>query len=520
MLSKIRQIEDLREIIRQGGGPDAVAAQRRKGKLTARERLAALFDPHDFTELDVFARHLGRDYGLDRIDRIPADGVIIGHGRVGGRPVAAFSQDFTVLAGTCGEMHGRKIARIVELAATMGCPLVGLMDSGGGRVSEELGALSQYGRIFHQQVQASGVVPQLALILGPVAGGQAYSPALMDVIFMVEGTATMFLAGPPLVEAVVHEHITEEELGGARLHARESGTSDLTCRDDLHAIGEARRLLSFLPSSNREGGPPEVETGDDPGRLLEELPGLLPVDPEATYDMHRVLELLLDRGELFELKPEYAENLITGLGRIGGRSVGIVASNPGHRAGCIDTRAAVKAARFVRFCDQFGIPLLTLQDVPGFLVGSRSEREGIVRHGAKMLYAYAEATVPKVTVVLRKAYAGGYLALCPKELGADFVFGLPTAEIGLMGPQGAVSVLFRKELARAAAAGEDVAALRDTLGREFRDRYLDPLYPAGLQVVDDIIDPRELRRVVHRALELCRGKRHEPPRRKHGNLPL
>ncbi|MFH1532118.1 MAG: acyl-CoA carboxylase subunit beta [Pseudomonadota bacterium] len=519
MQKKIAQIEALRETIKMGGGEAAIEKQHARGKLTARERLEKLFDPGTFTEFDAFAKHMGRDYGLDKVERVPADGVVTGYGDVNGRKVFAYSEDFTVIAGTFGEMHGRKIAKTVELACKMNCPVVGMNDSGGARVTEEMGALSQYGQLFFRHVRASGVVPQIALVMGPVAGGQAYSPALMDFIFMVDKSSTMFIAGPPLVEAIVHEKISAEDLGGARMHARTSGVSDLTCADDAACIEETRRLLSFLPSSNQED-PPIQDSGDDPERRLDAIVDLVPAEPNKFYDMHKVIELLVDNGDFFELKAEFARNMIIGLGRLGGRTVGIVANNPMFMAGSIDHKAAVKAARFIRFCDQYEIPLINLQDVPGFLIGSQSEKAGIIRHGSKMLYAYAESTVPKITVVLRKSYAGGYLAMCSKDLGADFVFEFPCGEICLMGPQGAVNILFRKELKKAKDAGEDVAALRETLNADFHDRFVNPLYSAGLQHVDDIIDPRDMRKLIHRSLDVCRMKRDELPPKKHGNIPI
>lgn len=517
--NKLDKIEQLRETIKQGGGEVAIEKQHARGKLTARERIEKFFDPGTFVELDVFAKHLGRDYGLDKKDRVPADGVVTGYGKVHGRVVFCYSEDFTVIAGTFGEMHGRKISKTVELAMKHGAPVVGINDSGGARVTEEMGALSEYGQLFFRHVRASGVVPQIALIMGPVAGGQAYSPALMDFIFMVDKTSHMFIAGPPLVAAIVHEQIDEQQLGGARIHASISGVSDLTTASDDEILERTRKLLSFLPANNTEQ-PPVVDTGDGPDRTLDDLIDLIPAESNATYDMHKVIERLVDNGDFFEVKREFARNIIVGLGRLAGRTVGIVANNPMFMAGSLDTKAAGKACRFIRFCDCFNIPLVNIQDVPGFLIGSKSERDGIIRHGSKMLYAYAEATVPKITVVARKAYAGGYLAMCSKDLGADFVFELPTGEICLMGPSGAVNILFRKEFKKAKEEGRDPAEVRREKGREFHDKYVTPLYSAGLQHVDDIIDPKDMRRRIISALEVCANRYDPVPPKKHGNMPI
>jgi acetyl-CoA carboxylase carboxyltransferase component len=516
---KLQQIETLRETIKLGGGQKAIDRQHERGKLTARERIEKFFDPGTFVELDVFAKHLGRDYGLDKTERVPADGVVTGYGKVDGRTVFCYSEDFTVIAGTFGEMHGRKIAKTVELAMKHGAPVVGINDSGGARVTEEMGALSQYGQLFFRHVRASGVVPQIALIMGPVAGGQAYSPALMDFIFMVDKTSHMFIAGPPLVEAIVHEKVDEQYLGGARVHASVSGVSDLTAKDDDDVLARTRKLLSFLPANNTEQ-PPVVPTNDPVNRSLDELLDLIPADSNATYSMRKVIKTLVDDGDFFEVKKDFGQNIIVGLARLGGSTVGIVANNPQFMAGSIDAKAAGKACRFIRFCDSFNIPLVNIQDVPGFLIGSKSERDGIIRHGSKMLYAYAEATVPKITVVARKAYAGGYLAMCSKDLGADFVFELPTGEICLMGPSGAVNILFRKDFKKAVEEGRDPAEVRAEKHQEFMDKFVNPLYSAGLQHVDDIIDPRQMRARLISALELCRNKYDPVPPKKHGNMPV
>jgi acetyl-CoA carboxylase carboxyltransferase component len=510
----LRELNARKAKLHAGGGPQAVEKQHRSGKLTARERLDAFFDPGTFLEFDLFAKHIGTDYGLDKAE-LPADGVVTGVGKVDGRNVFAYSEDFTVVAGTFGERHGKKISKTIDLARRMGCPVVGMNDSGGARVTEEMGSLSEYGQLFFRHVRTSGVVPQIALIMGPVAGGQAYSPALMDFVFMVEKTSYMFIAGPPLVEAVVFQKTTNEELGGPAIHATISGVSDLTAEDDVDCLRKTRVLLSFLPANCREK-PPRANPTDNAHRHSPELRQIVPTDPRKSYDMHDVIAEIVDEGEFFEIKKEYARNLVVGFARLDGYPVGIVANNPLVKAGCLDVDASDKGARFVRFCDAFNIPLVSLQDVPGFLIGNEMERQGIIRHGAKMLYAFAEATVPKLTVVFRKAYAGGYLAMCSKDLGADFVFSLPTAEVCLMGPEGAVNILFRKEL----SAAENPEAVRQQRLKEFFDKYVNPYYSAALQHVDDIIDPQDIRPNLVRALELSLQKQDELPPKKHGNMPV
>lgn len=514
MLEKIQSIENLRLKIQNGGGEKAIKKQHDEGKMTARERIDYLMDKGTFVEFDLFARHLGRDYGLDKKE-VPADGVVTGYGKINGRYAFVYSEDFTVIAGTFGEMHGRKICKVIDLAQKMGVPVIGINDSGGARVTEQMGALSMYGQLFFRHVRASGVIPQIALIMGPVAGGQAYSPALMDFIFMVEKTSYMFIAGPPLVKAVVHEDVTVENLGGPKIHDSISGVSDMTLMSDKDCLDKTKELLSYLPLNNKEK-PPYVNTGDDPDRMEEDLIKIIPVNPNQLYDMHDVIEKIVDNGKFFELKKNYAKNIIIGLARLNGHSIGIVANNPMFMAGSLDYKAACKAARFIRFCDSFNIPLINLQDVPGFLIGSKSERDGIIRHGSKMLYAYAESTVPKITIVLRKSYAGGYLAMCSKDLGADFVFELPIGEICLMGPAGAVNILFRKEI----ESSDNPEKIRKEKFDEFFEKYVNPLYSAGLQHVDDIIDPRKMRPTLIKALEVSLNKQDNLPWKKHGNMPI
>ena len=514
MTDKIKNIEGLRVKIKQGGGQKYIDKQHEKGKMTARERIEYLMDKGTFVEFDVFAKHIGRDYGLDKKE-VPADGVVTGYGKVNGRHCFVYSEDFTVIGGSFGEMHGRKICKTLDLAQKMGCPVIGINDSGGARVTEEMGALSLYGQLFFRHVRSSGLIPQIALVMGPVAGGQAYSPALMDFIFMVEKTSYMFIAGPPLVKAVVYEDVTEEELGGPKVHARISGVSDLTTKDDKDCLDRTKELLSYLPLNCHEK-PPYVKPKDKPDRINEDLVKIIPSDPNSVYDMHEVIKRVVDDGKFFEVKPEFAPNLIVGLARLNGHTVGIVANNPLIMAGCLDYKSSDKGSRFIRFCNAFNIPLFNFQDVPGYLIGSKSERDGIIRHGAKMLYAYAEATVPKITTVLRKAYAGGYLAMCSKDLGADFVFELPTAEICLMGPDGAVNILFRKEM----KAASDPKKLKQEKLKEFHDKYVNPMYSASLQHVDDIIDPRRMRPTLIQALEVSLNKHDELPKKKIGITPV
>ncbi len=510
----LRELHARRQSIKEGGGVKLQEKQRSQGKMTARERIDYLIDPGTFVEFDLFAKHIGIEFGLDKAE-VPADGVITGHGKINGRDVFVYSEDFTVIAGTFGERHGKKISKTIDLARKMGTPVIGINDSGGARVTEEMGALSEYGQLFFRHVRTSGVVPQIALVMGPVAGGQAYSPALMDFIFMVDKTSYMFIAGPPLVEAVIFEKTTNEELGGSTIHGRISGVSDLTAENDRHCLDQTKELLSFLPSNCNEP-PPVICNSDDPERREEDLLTIVPTDQRKAYDMHEVIDRIVDQGKFFEIKKEYAPNLIVGFARFHGRSVGIVANNPKRLAGCLDVDASDKGSRFIRFCDSFNIPLLSLQDIPGFLIGTEMERKGIIRHGAKMLYAFAEATVPKITVVLRKAYAGGYLSMCSKDLGADFVFSLPTAEICLMGPEGAVNILFRKELAQA----KEPQRLREEKLKDFFDKYVNPYYSAAQQHVDDIIDPQDMRPRIIRALEVSEKKEDELPRKKHGNTPV
>ena len=514
ILDKVEELRRRREQIKLGGGPKAIEVQHRMGKLTARERIDMLFDPGTFMELDIFARCLGREFGMAERE-VPADGIITGHGKVEGRPVAAFAADYTCIAGTFGEMHGRKMNKIIEFAMNNGMPVVGLNDSAGARLQENMGPLSEYGRLFYLNSIASGVVPQIAVLMGPVAGGQAYSPGLMDFLFMVKGMGYTFIAGPPLVEAMTGEKATADELGGVEVHSKISGVCHVVAEDEADCINKVKKLLSYLPSNNRER-PPWVDTGDDPHRVSERLYQIVPADRAIPYDMHDVIYEIVDNGEIFEIHRDYRREMICCFARLGGHSAGIVANNPKYLGGTITTQAALKAARFKRFCDAFNIPIINLIDTPAYMVGKEQERLGIIYRGAALLHATAEATVPQISVYIGKAFAGGYLAMGSKDFDVDFVYAWPTAEIALVGPEGTVNVLFRKEIA-AALDPEKERARRE---EEFRRTYMSVYYPAGLQHIDDIIDPKETRPILIRSLEALKNKKKELPWRKHGNIPL
>lgn len=511
---KIQQLTARRGAILAGGGEKAVAKQHEAGKLTARERIGLLLDPDSFVELDAFVRHRCSEFGMEKTE-IPAEGVVTGYGTIEGRTVYVYAQDFTVMGGSLGEMHAKKICKVLDLALKTGAPVVGLNDSGGARIQEGVDALSGYGQIFFRNTRASGVIPQIAAILGPSAGGAVYSPALMDFTFMVDRTSQMFITGPQVIKAVTGEEVSAEELGGAMTHNRTSGVAHFFAKDDRSCLAEIRRLLGYLPSNNLES-PPRLEPTDDPERRDETMNAILPASPNRSYDMRKVIRGLVDHGELLEVHAHYALNIIVCFTRLNGRSIGIIANQPAHLAGCLDINASDKAARFIRTCDAFGIPLLNLVDVPGFLPGTHQEYGGIIRHGAKMLYAYSEATVPKVTLILRKAYGGAYLAMCSRDLGADIVYAWPTAEIAVMGPEGAANIIFRREIAAAA----DPEAARNEKIADYRDRFATPYIAAARGYVDDVIEPASSRRALIRAFEALQGKRDVLPPKKHGNLPV
>ncbi|MCA1562515.1 MAG: methylmalonyl-CoA carboxyltransferase [Acidobacteria bacterium] len=513
-MNYLTHLEELERRAELGGGDDRRRRQHDAGKLTARERIELLFDPGSFQEMDKLVAHRCRDFGMDE-QIVPGDGVVSGHGRVDGRPVYAFAQDFTVFGGSLSETNAGKIVKIMDLAVKMGAPVVGLNDSGGARIQEGVLSLGGYADIFLRNTIASGVIPQISAIMGPCAGGAVYSPAITDFNIMVEGTSYMFVTGPDVIRTVTHEEVTKEELGGAMTHNATSGVAHFAVPDDRECLRLIRELLSYLPGNNIDD-PPRRESSDPVDREDEALDRLVPESPNQPYDMHDLVHTIADEGAFLEVHRHYARNIIVGFARLGGRSVGIVANQPAHLAGTLDIDASVKAARFVRFCDAFNIPLVTFEDVPGFLPGTRQEYGGIIRHGAKLLYAYAEATVPKVTVITRKAYGGAYCVMSSKHIRTDANFAWPTAEIAVMGPEGAVNILYRRELETAA----DPAALRAQRVAEFREKFANPYIAAERGFVDEVIRPRQTRAKLIASLTVLESKRDKNPARKHGNIPL
>ena len=509
-LAKLRELERLADL---GGGEDRLARQHEAGKLTARERMRLLFDPGTFEELDKLVTHRCQDFGM-QAQLIPGDGVVTGHGKVDGRQVYAFAQDFTVFGGSLSETNAAKICKVMDLAVRMGAPIVGLNDSGGARIQEGVMSLGGYADIFLRNTLASGVVPQISAIMGPCAGGAVYSPAITDFNIMVKGTSYMFVTGPDVIKTVTHEDVTKEELGGAMTHNQKSGVAHFAVEDDRECLALIRELLGFLPSNNLDDAP-RVATADPVDREDAALDTLVPANPYQPYDMLDLIHAIVDDGYFLEVHRHYAQNIVVGFARMGGRSVGIVANQPAHLAGTLDIDASVKGARFVRCCDAFNIPLVTLEDVPGFLPGTVQEFAGIIRHGAKLLYAFAEATVPKVTVIARKAYGGAYCVMSSKHLRTDFNYAWPVAEIAVMGPEGAVNVLYRREL-----EGGDGAARRAEKTAEFRETFANPYVAASRGFIDEIILPRTTRRKIISALEACAHKRDTNPPKKHGNIPL
>ena len=497
-----------------GGGPERIAKQHDARKLTARERLDLLFDPGSFVEVGRFVTHRCTDFGMDR-QKVLGDGVVTGHGLVDGRAVFAFAQDFTVFGGSLSGAYAQKICKVMDLAMKVGAPVIGLNDSGGARIQEGVESLAGYADIFLRNTLASGVIPQISCVLGPCAGGAVYSPAITDFVLMVEGTSYMFITGPDVIKSVTHEEVTKEDLGGAMTHATKSGVCHLTSADDRACIAQARELLSFLPSNNAED-PPLLATTDPPSRDVPELDEMLPLDPAKPYDVKDVVRAAVDDARLFEIAEAYAPNIVVGFARIGGRVVGVVANQPAVLAGVLDVHSSMKAARFVRFCDCFNVPLVTFVDVPGFLPGTDQEYGGIIKHGAKLLFAFAEATVPKVTVILRKAYGGAYDVMASKHIRADVNLAFPTAEIAVMGPEGAVNIVRRLEIAQAA----DPDRARAEFVAEYRDTFANPYKAAELGFIDEVIHPRTLRARLFRSLELLKDKRDENPRKKHSNIPL
>jgi len=511
---KIKDLKEREAKLLEMGGKEAVEKQHERGKLTARERINLLFDAGTFRETDIFMRHRGTLFGLDKME-IPADGVITGYGKVNGRPVCAFSQDFTARAGTLGEMHSKKICKILDMAMKSGVPVVGFNDSGGARIQEGVDSLSAYGQIFYRNAIASGVVPQISAIMGPCAGGAVYSPAMTDFVFMVKNTSHMFITGPDVIKAVLGEVITFEDLGGAMAHNTKSGVAHFACEDDANAIEQIKTLLAFLPSNNMDD-PPRIDTGDSPLRTEPSLDAIIPDSPMASYDMKDIIRSIVDNGNFYEVHEFYAQNIIVGFARLDGRTIGIIANQPKVLAGCLDVNSSDKATRFIRFCDCFNIPLLTIADVPGYLPGSDQEWSGVIRHGAKLLWCYSEATVPKITLITRKDYGGSYLAMCSRDLGCDMAFAWPTAEIAVMGAEGAANIIFRREI----QAAEDPEAKRQEKITDYRERLYNPYIAASRGYIDAVIVPSETRPRLIEALDVLCTKRENLPPKKHGNIPM
>jgi propionyl-CoA carboxylase beta chain len=500
---------------RKGGGDERVAKQHAAGKLTARERIETLLDPGSFEELDALVVHRSNDFGMDA-QRVPGDGVVTGHGRIDGRPVFVFSQDFTVFGGSLSETFAAKICKVMDLAMKAGCPVIGLNDSGGARIQEGVVSLAGYADIFLRNTLASGVIPQLSLIMGPCAGGAVYSPAITDFTIMVRDTSYMFITGPDVIKTVTHEDVTKETLGGAMTHNATSGVAHFAAADDRDALMLARDMLAYMPSNNMED--PEEKATDDPDdRADVVLNSIVPPSSNQAYDIKQVIASVVDGATFLEVHEHFAKNIVVGFARLGGRSVGVVANQPAVLAGCLDINASVKGARFVRFCDCFNIPLIVFEDVPGFLPGTEQEFRGIILHGAKLLYAFAEATVPKITVITRKAYGGAYCVMASKHIRADFNYAWPTAEIAVMGSEGAVSIIHRGDIKAAGAAAPSVRAEKVA---EYRDKFANPYVAAERGYVDEVIEPALTRRKLIGALRLLRNKRDANPPRKHGNIPL
>jgi len=497
-----------------GGGRERIERQHKAGKKTARERLEVLLDKGSFAELDRFVLHQSNDFGMDT-QRIPGDGVITGSGRIHGRPVFAFAQDFTVFGGSLSESYARKICKIMDLAMKTGVPIIGLNDSGGARIQEGVVSLAGYADIFLRNTLASGVVPQISAVMGPCAGGAVYSPAITDFVFMVKGSSYMFVTGPDVIKAVTHEEVSFEDLGGAATHGTTSGVAHFAADSEDECLALIRELMTFLPQNNAED-PPLRPTTDPADRADPELQSVVPDQPNKPYDIKDIVRPVLDDRYFFEVQADYAPNIVIGFGRLGGRPVGIVANQPAHLAGCLDISASVKAARFVRFCDCFNIPLVTFEDVPGFLPGTAQEFGGIIKHGAKLLYAFCEATVPKLTVITRKAYGGAYCVMSSKHIRGDANFAYPTAEIAVMGPEGAVNILYKREM----DAAKNAAALKEEKTREYREKFANPYVAAERGYIDEVIEPRDTRRRLIQALDVLHTKCDTNPPRKHGNMPL
>lgn len=508
------QLDALRQKALLGGGQAQIDKQHARGKKTARERINLLLDKDTFCETDMFVTHRSTGFGMEKNHPL-TDGVVTGWGKINGRTVYVYAQDFTVLGGSLGEAHGRKITKLMDLAYQNGAPLIGLNDSGGARIQEGVDSLASYGEIFYRNTRASGVIPQISVILGPCAGGAVYSPGITDFVFMVEKNSYMFITGPEVIKAVTHEAVDFDTLGSASVHHNKSGVAHFTALDEEACLAQIRELLSYLPDNNLTP-PPYAQPSDDPRRLTTELEEIVPDDPQSPYDVHDVIASLMDDGDFMEVQADYARNLVVGFGRLDGYPVGIVANQPDYLAGVLDINASDKGARFIRFCDAFHIPLLTLVDTPGFLPGTDQEHHGIIRHGAKMIYAYAEATVPKATIILRKAYGGAYIVMSSKHLRSDLNLAWPKAEIAVMGPEGAVSIVFRRDL----EAAEDPQAAKAEKTRQYREELANPFVAASRGYLDDVILPSESRIRLIAAFESLREKRQPTPARKHGNIPL
>ena len=511
---QIQELRRLKEEAKLGGGAEAIERQHKQGKMTARERLAKLLDEDSFQELDALVTHHVHDFGLDKRKTL-GDGVVTGYGTIDGRLVYVYAQDFTVMGGSLGQAHAAKITKIQDLALKNGAPIIGINDSGGARIQEGILALGGYAEIFLRNTLASGVIPQISIIMGPCAGGAVYSPALTDFVFMVKKTSNMFITGPQVIKAVTHEEVDTETLGGAMVHNSVSGVAHFAAEDETSCLQMVRQLLGYLPQNNMED-PPAVAPKDDPARAEEALNTIVPANPNAPYDMKQVIRLVMDRGSFFEVQEHLAKNIIIGFARLDGMVVGVVANQPAELAGVLDINASDKAARFVRFCDAFNIPIVTFEDVPGFMPGVAQEHGGIIRHGAKLIYAYCEATVPKLTVITRKAYGGAYIVMSSKHIRGDFNIAWPSAEIAVMGPEGAVNIIYRKEL----EAASDPDALRERLIAEYREKFANPYLAASYGYLDAVIEPQHTRPVLINALQMLQNKRDSNPAKKHGNMPL
>ncbi len=514
MSKKLSELAAHRELARQGGGKERIEKQHAKGKLTARERINLLLDKGSFVETDMFVQHQTHDFGLDK-KKYLGDGVVTGYGTVNGRKIFIFSQDFTVFGGALSKAHAEKICKIMDHAGRVGAPVIGLNDSGGARIQEGVVSLGAYAEIFLRNTLYSGVVPQISVILGPCAGGAVYSPAITDFTVMTRGTSHMFVTGPNVVKTVTHEDVTFEELGGAMTHATKSGVAHFAGENEVHSLEITKKLLSYFPSNNQED-PPFVENDDPYDREAVELDSIVPENPNKAYDMHAVIKAVVDQGEFLEIHEHYARNIVVGFARMEGFSVGIVANHPAHLAGALDIDSSMKGARFVRFCDAFNIPIITFEDVPGFLPGTDQEWGGIIKNGAKLLYAYCEATVPKITIITRKAYGGAYDVMSSKHIRGDVNLAWPSAEIAVMGPKGAVEIIFRNEIAQA----DDKEAKEQKLTDDYRSKFANPYVAAEWGYLDDIIEPRTTRRHIINALRMLENKVDSNPRKKHGNIPL